>query len=177
MRWSVFMVEDGCCPAPCSVCGREFPDPTIPNGDVIYWPVPESLTNEEYALIRRVWGVDPMCDFHVCEGCRNHDPGEHWLEAGNWLDHWAQVWPLSQRLRAVGAEIEYPDSYPVPNHIRCLECGLIYSPAAGRVRGFWRCPNGCHAGLRLPSLDEAMGRRRRLKLVGGDRGCGRAPGG
>lgn len=92
MRWSHIVIETSGCCTPCSVCGQTFPDPNVPNGDVMYFSDSGTLTHEEGELIRRVWGLDPYSEFVVCGGCRNHAPGAtNWLLTEDWLRRWEEV--------------------------------------------------------------------------------------
>lgn len=152
MRWNHLFAADRCeCP-PCTVCGRAFPDPDSLLGDVMYYPNGDTLTDSQYRFINRTWDVDPLSEFVVCHECLDgHDHPWSGMSGDRWLERWSEVWPLLQRLLAVGVEIVSPTSYPLySNHLACLECGQVYSPDAKRVRGYWRCPSGCHKGVRLP---------------------------
>lgn len=124
----------------------------------MYYPRSDTLSDAQHGLIRRLWRVDPFCEFVVCEACMaGHCGAVPGWTGSCWLARWERVWPLYDQLERVGVRIVCPTHYPVRDNLSCLGCGLTYSPAAKRVRGNWRCPSGCHTGVRLPRRRCAVG--------------------
>jgi hypothetical protein len=71
---------------PCTVCRRDFPDPSIVNGDFMY--IPTGLTQQQEEWIERIWDVDPYAEFVVCEACVcGHCGAVPGLTADLWLDN------------------------------------------------------------------------------------------
>lgn len=99
MRWNYLSVtEPGF--VPCTVCGREFPDPSIMNGDILYYPNFRGDSDAWQAdWIRRIWQVDPYADFAVCEDCmQGHCGAVYGLNATTWLDNKIEQY-LQQRVK------------------------------------------------------------------------------
>ena len=105
------------------------------------------MSEAQYELIRRLWNVDPLADFLVCEGCMaGHCGAVPGWTGSRWLSRWERVWPLYNQLNRVGVRIVDPTHYPERNRLSCLRCSRVYSPCASGGREHWLCPSGCHEG-------------------------------
>lgn len=107
MRWNYLETSGGCGWTPCTVCGRAFPDPDLLNGEFLYFPRVDNLSEEEAGRIEKLWGVDAYSDFAVCEGCMaGHCGAVPGLTADRWLADWVAEY---ERGRPVTVRHDAPD--------------------------------------------------------------------
>lgn len=63
-------------PLKCTICGASLPANGACSGVA---HVPNDVNDEEYTMLRAMWGVDPYADLIVCDGCMKE--GKVWGDA------------------------------------------------------------------------------------------------